>query len=351
LDNKKSFGDFITQKRRKAGLTQKGFADRLYVTESAVSKWERGLSYPDISLIRDICEVLGVSEHELLTASEDLETRNLERQAQKYIRLVNGYKFTFYLLYGVSLLICLICNLVTQHRLSWFFIVLTSELVAFSLTSLPVLAEKRRGLVTLGGFTLSLVLLLMTCSIYTHGDWFFTALVSVLFGLTVVFLPIILNSIRLSESISRQKTLLCFAVDTVLLFLLLYVCDLYTRGGWFLSTALPIASFTLLWPWAMMAVIRYPRINAFFKTSGCFAVTAVFDFYVNGVLNMILGEKTYYFGYRFDFHNWNDLTINDNVNAIIFFSLLGVAALFLIAGILVMVRTSVRAADTARKAD
>ena len=53
-------------------MTQREFADKLFVTGSAVSKWERGMSYPDITLLRDICEILGVSEHELLTASEDV---------------------------------------------------------------------------------------------------------------------------------------------------------------------------------------------------------------------------------------------------------------------------------------
>ena len=51
MENKKAFGEYIRQKRAEAGLTQKGFADRLFVTESAVSKWERGLSYPDITLV------------------------------------------------------------------------------------------------------------------------------------------------------------------------------------------------------------------------------------------------------------------------------------------------------------
>ena len=43
-DSKKSFGEFITQRRRALGLTQREFADKLFVTNSAVSKWERGVS-------------------------------------------------------------------------------------------------------------------------------------------------------------------------------------------------------------------------------------------------------------------------------------------------------------------
>jgi len=351
MNNKKSFGEFIVQKRKEAGLTQKGFADTLYVTESAVSKWERGLSYPDISLIRDICEILNISEHEFLTASDDLETRNLERQAEKYVKLVNRYKFTLYFLYGVSLLVCLICNIAVQHTLSWFFIVFTAEMIAFSLTLLPVLLEKKRGLATLGGFTVSLILLLLTCSIYTKGNWFFVALVSILFGLTVIFLPIIANSLRLPEFLSRQKTLLSFSVDTILLFLLLFVCDIYTHGGWFLSLALPIASFSLILPWAIMIIIRYTKMNYFFKTAGSFAVTAVLYYYVNGVINGILGDYSYGFGFQYDFRDWSGSYVGGNVNAIVFFALLGMAVLFSIAGIILMIRTSSRKIDPVKKAE
>lgn len=63
-------------------MTQREFADKLFLTESAVSKWERGMSYPDITMIRDICAILGVSEHELLTASEDVEARTADQLAK-----------------------------------------------------------------------------------------------------------------------------------------------------------------------------------------------------------------------------------------------------------------------------
>ena len=68
---KKSFGAYIRSKREQAELTQRALAERLHVVESAVSKWERGLSYPDVSLVPDICRELSITEHEFFTACDD----------------------------------------------------------------------------------------------------------------------------------------------------------------------------------------------------------------------------------------------------------------------------------------
>lgn len=65
--NKEIFGGFIAILRKEAGMTQKQVADRLHVTDRAVSKWERGLSYPDVTLMEPLAAVLGVGVDELLT--------------------------------------------------------------------------------------------------------------------------------------------------------------------------------------------------------------------------------------------------------------------------------------------
>lgn len=61
----KGFAEFLKEMRTKKGLTQQELADYLSVTDKAVSKWERGLSMPDITLIGTLAAVLGVSIQEL----------------------------------------------------------------------------------------------------------------------------------------------------------------------------------------------------------------------------------------------------------------------------------------------
>lgn len=61
-----AMGKFIASLRKEKNMTQKDLADKLYVSDRAVSKWERGLNFPDITLLKKLSEVLGVSLTELL---------------------------------------------------------------------------------------------------------------------------------------------------------------------------------------------------------------------------------------------------------------------------------------------
>ena len=246
MESKKTFGEYICRRRKELGLTQREFAQRLFVTESAVSKWERGLSYPDVTLLRSICEILEISEHELLTASEDTEGRRAELLAKKYLTLTRNFRLAQYIFYGLILVICAIVNLSVDRCLSWFFIALTAAGACASLTLLPALAEERRGAWVTGSFTLWVELTLAAACLYTGGDWFPVAGMGTLLGLSVFLLPAALRSLPLPPLWQRRKTLLYFAAELVLLLLLLAVCAWDARAGWFPVAAAGVVFGTTL---------------------------------------------------------------------------------------------------------
>ena len=62
------FGKFIAQKRKALGLTQEKLGEIVFVSGKAVSKWERGLSFPDINTLKPLADALGVSLAELMQA-------------------------------------------------------------------------------------------------------------------------------------------------------------------------------------------------------------------------------------------------------------------------------------------
>lgn len=62
-----SMGQLIADQRKKNNMTQRDLAEKLSVTDKAVSKWERGLSCPDVTTISLLADTLGISANELLS--------------------------------------------------------------------------------------------------------------------------------------------------------------------------------------------------------------------------------------------------------------------------------------------
>ena len=70
--DKQKFGQFIADVRKSKAMTQKELADKLHITNTAVSKWERGLSYPDLELLEDLAQVLGLTTAELMSCHREI---------------------------------------------------------------------------------------------------------------------------------------------------------------------------------------------------------------------------------------------------------------------------------------
>ena len=72
----KSLGEMISILRKEKGMTQNDLAEKMNVTDKAVSKWERDLSCPDVNSIPKLAEILGTTVEELLNAQAKREEKN-----------------------------------------------------------------------------------------------------------------------------------------------------------------------------------------------------------------------------------------------------------------------------------
>ena len=70
---KKTLGMMIAELRKEKGMTQLELAEKMGVTDKAVSKWERDLSCPDINSLPNLAEILGVSVDELMQIKREAE--------------------------------------------------------------------------------------------------------------------------------------------------------------------------------------------------------------------------------------------------------------------------------------
>lgn len=112
---KTNIGDIISQTRQNKQMTQEEFASRLGVTPQAVSRWERGMGLPDISLVEGICSVLEISANKLLGigVSEQVVENN-DATMEKEIRN-HMFAEPLVLEFGSGLIPCIVKGLETNY--------------------------------------------------------------------------------------------------------------------------------------------------------------------------------------------------------------------------------------------
>lgn len=77
-------GKFIAEKRKEKSLTQEQLAERLGISTNAVSKWERGICLMDMSLLKPLADILGVSVNEIL-AGENIDSKDVLKKSEENI--------------------------------------------------------------------------------------------------------------------------------------------------------------------------------------------------------------------------------------------------------------------------
>lgn len=77
-------GKYIAQKRKNLGLTQRDIAEQLGMSDKSVSKWERGVCLPDVSVYMELCRIIGISLNEFI-AGEDIEQVEIQEKSEQNI--------------------------------------------------------------------------------------------------------------------------------------------------------------------------------------------------------------------------------------------------------------------------
>lgn len=133
IDNEK-FGLFVADLRKGKNLTQKELAEKLYVSDKTVSKWERGLSMPNVALLLPIADVLDTTVTELLRG-EKLDTQKRLDTKEVEELVVNSLDFS-------------VRDSVRQHKKNWILAYLfccflsAAEIIVLIVCGIP-LAEMR----------------------------------------------------------------------------------------------------------------------------------------------------------------------------------------------------------------
>ena len=149
-------GEFIAKCRKEKKLTQAQLAEKLNITDRAVSKWETGKSMPDSSIMLELCEILGITVNELLSG-EKIDMESYEKKADENLialkrkdennmtkNVIISILFSATLLTGI--MVCLICNIAISGNLTWSLIPVSSIVFAWVI-SFPGIIWGKRGII------------------------------------------------------------------------------------------------------------------------------------------------------------------------------------------------------------
>lgn len=168
MDNIK-FGALIYELRKEKAMTQKQLAEKLNVTDKAVSKWERGNGFPEITIIPELAKVFEISANELLGGQRNTkghielaEADEIVHETIQYIEKTNKIKSSnvfalISVVFLLSIFICLLCNYAISNRFDWSLYPAGGIIVAWCIIAPLILGKKHRFLFSLIGMTISTV--------------------------------------------------------------------------------------------------------------------------------------------------------------------------------------------------
>lgn len=236
MDNQK-IASFISELRKEKNLTQKELAEQLNITDKAVSKWERGQSYPDITILPPLCALLGVTVSELLngehadtTEPAQSSVENIVINTLDYAREVSKkHRFTkkgivllsVTILFLVAAFVCSLCDFVITRSISWSLYPIGSEVLVWCVLAALLYGKKLR---------------------------FIAATAAV----TVLIIPFLALIERISNSV-----------------------------GWLIPVGLPIAVASLLLLWVFVLLLTFTKINRWFILSMAALLSPALDIFID----------------------------------------------------------------------
>lgn len=119
----KVFGKFIMERRKQLGMTQAELAEKINVTDKAVSRWERGLGFPDINTLEPLADALGIEVVELMRSEINTERRETAVDRENVAEIMkstaeiseyHAVKKMKWLISGISFVMAVLGVMVTQ---------------------------------------------------------------------------------------------------------------------------------------------------------------------------------------------------------------------------------------------
>lgn len=247
MTEEKFIKDVISKCRKEKQLTQEQLADLLNVSNKTVSKWERGISYPDITLIPMLAKALDINISDLFNVQETLPRKSFDNDNVYNIRIINNFRLFMFIsfitfIFGIILPFLVVAFLQNRlminfgYMLSAFFIIISLSFA--SLASYHYycffsnkLYQRRYAMVFIkNGFTYLLLIyisLMFFISFVLKNSYMFKLFLLII-HLIIGILPHFF--IKRFKSINFNKKITILGIISILLFIFGYLMCFVNRA-------------------------------------------------------------------------------------------------------------------------
>jgi hypothetical protein len=247
--------------------------------------------------------------------------------------LSNLSSILVFILLLVPILITFIVSMADGSGLGVFSVVTASMMLVAALTVVPLISSQKRLMKCILCGVGALLLILFFVNAMNGGGEFFFWSVPTVFGLSVVFFPLVIREMTLPPVLSDKKALIIMIWDTLWLYLTIFTVS-YRSGSGSLKTGCIVATVLMIGVWLFFLIIRYLPVNGFIKGGLCTLLCSIWITFSNDVCSYLLYDTRQLTIRHANFSTWTtDLNVNANVYVILLVAGILISALLIGIGI------------------
>ena len=242
----------------------------------------------------------------------------LERHAKKERNMAYKTGIVIALILLVPIVITFIVSVSTGGGLAVFAVLTASMLLIASLLVVPLLSTRRRMTKSILAGIISLLLIFFFVDRMNGGGEFVLWTIPTVFGLSIVFFPLIIRDITLPPVLADKKALMTLTWDTLWLFLTIFeVCN-HSGDTEGMKTGYTVSIILLTGVWLIFLTARYLPVNVWIKAGLIIIISCIWTAFTNDVYVYFAEHKKQLTILSADFSDWsNDICFNANFYIIV----------------------------------
>ena len=252
------------------------------------------------------------------TVMKDEAEGILERHAKKERNMAYKAGIMIALILMVPVVITFIVSMSSGGGLGVFAVLTASMLLVASLSVVPLLSTQRRMTKSILASVIALLLIFFFVDRMNGGGEFVLWTIPTIFGLSIVFFPLVIRNITLPPILSDKKALITLTWDTLWLFVTIFVVCNHSGDIEGMRTGYTVSLILMTGVWLIFLVARYLPVNVWIKAGIILIISCIWMAFTNDVYAYFAEHKKQLTILSTNFSDWStNICVNANVYTLI----------------------------------